>query len=123
MKKKILVCDDHPAILEVTDEILKNNGFEVVICASGETLIQDIENSQPDLAMIDLRMPQKPGDAITKEIRQHERLKNLPVIIFSANHKGETQSMDAGADAFLCKPFEIDELISTINQCIGKRSE
>lgn len=114
MSKKILICDDDKDIADVTSIILKESGFEVKSLYSCDTIFESIESFFPDLILMDLRIPKKGGEAITKELKANDKTKDIPVLIFSANHKAVKIAEDVGADGFIGKPFDIDILVSII---------
>ena len=115
---KIFICDDDEGILDVTRIILEEKGYTVVAISDCTTLIKRAEKEQPNIILLDLWMPHKSGDEITRELKQNKLTQHIPVIILSANKDTKTIAPDAGADGFLCKPFDIDELESTVAKYI-----
>ena len=113
-EKKILICDDDKDIADVTSIILEESGFKVKTLYSCETIFETIEIFTPDLILMDLRIPKKGGEAITRELKANDKTKNIPVLIFSANHKAVQIAENVGADGFIGKPFDIDVLVSII---------
>lgn len=112
--KTIMVCDDDQGILDVLQMLLETEDFNVKTEIDSSNLINQIRKQNPDLLLIDLWMPTFSGDQILKIIRQSEDIKNLPVIVLSASVDGSDIASDAGADAFIAKPFDMDELILKI---------
>lgn len=118
MSKKILVCDDDKDIADVTSIILKEDGFTVKTLSTCDTIFEDIEDFMPDLILMDLRIPKKGGEATTRELKANEKTKDIPVLIFSANHKAVKIAEEVGADGFIGKPFDIDVMINIIKHHI-----
>lgn len=114
--KKIIVVDDDPEILECFNIILSKEGYKVYLKNDGEGLLSEIKVINPDLILLDFRLPGKNGDEITKEIRQQNGLSSIPIIIVSANYKAEDKSLKAGANDFIAKPFDIDFLLEKIKE-------
>ncbi len=118
MKKKILICDDDKDIADVTSIILEESGFEVKTLYTCDAIFESIEIFTPDLILMDLRIPKKGGEATTRELKATEKTKDIPILIFSANHKALKIAEDIGADGFIGKPFDIDILVNIIKHHI-----
>lgn len=118
-RKKILVCDDDPGILEMLELILEETGHIIIPEQNSLNVKMIIEKESPDLLLIDLWMPVISGDQILVAVRSNPQTTALPVIIFSASKDGADIAKKSGATAFVAKPFDIDELFSTINSCLN----
>lgn len=116
--KKIMVCDDDQGILDVLQMLLETEDFTVCTEIESPNLIDKIRNQNPDLLLLDLWMPILSGDQILKTIRQTEEIKHLPVVVLSASVDGSDIASDAGADAFVAKPFDMDDLIMKIRRLL-----
>ncbi len=112
MKKDdyILICDDDEGIADVTKIILEEAGYLVTGCSNGDEVFIAIQKKLPKLIMIDLWMPGINGDEVTRQLKSDTKTKHIPIIIISANKDTLSISKAAGADDFLCKPFEINDL-------------
>ncbi|MBL6445618.1 response regulator [Fulvivirga sp. 29W222] len=119
MKKKVLLCDNDPDITEIVSLILAGKGFEVFICTTCEEVPEKIESHAPDLIIMDLWIPEMGGEQTTAMLKKSAKYQNIPVIILSANNEIEMISQRSGADGFITKPFEIRELVDTINDHIA----
>ena len=111
--KTILVADDDPAIIDAICFMLEDEGYEVC-CISDGNVAAKMAQKRPDLLLLDIWMSGKDGRDICKQLKQQDATKQIPIIIFSANRDCEEMARTAGADDFLCKPFEMDELLSKI---------
>jgi DNA-binding response OmpR family regulator len=118
MKKKILVVDDEPDILEFLQEILEDEGYTVTTTDKGEYAENLHNGGLPQLILLDMLLSGKDGREIARHLKKHDETKHIPVIMFSAHPSAEEAARLAGADDFLAKPFEIDELLAKITQYI-----
>ncbi|REC42771.1 response regulator [Chryseobacterium piscium] len=116
--KKIMICDDDDSILEVLQMLLEIDGYTVYLENNSTNLIKQISNINPDLLLMDLWMPVLSGDQLLKTIRTTSELKNLPVIILSASVDGKEIASSAGADMFIAKPFDMDDVSSGIEKLL-----
>jgi CheY-like chemotaxis protein len=112
----ILICDDQPEIVTVTELILRDK-YNTVPCHSGDVIFSLVHKVHPDLILIDYRLHGMDGGEIIKTLKSHDATKNIPVILFSAANNAESIAKRFGADACLKKPFDLPEmehLISTL---------
>ncbi len=108
--KKILVADDDSGIVDVMQIVLEDEGFDVITTMDGSNILKLCEQ-KPDLIFLDIWMSGINGNIICSQLKADDRLKHIPVIMFSANRNTKQISIDCGADDFLAKPFEITELL------------
>lgn len=113
--KKIMIADDDVGIVELLTLMLKHEGYEVCSTFNGATLL-DIDTAFPDLILLDICMPGVDGRDICKSLKQKELTKGIPIIMISASDDVERSVMDAGANDFLAKPFDIKELLKKIEK-------
>lgn len=116
MKKKIVVCDDDATILQVLELALKNEFRDVYLVSKSIELIASIEEIDPDIILLDIEMPWLSGGDILRELRSSEKHQNIPVIMMSASSRGKQIASERGADAFLAKPFELDDLLLLVDK-------
>jgi len=109
--KKILVADDDLGILDVMKMILEDQGFEVLTTSNGNNILTLCEQ-MPDLIFLDLWMSGADGNIICSQIKAQEHLRQIPIIIFSANKNTEQIAFDCGANGFLAKPFDLKDLLN-----------
>jgi DNA-binding response OmpR family regulator len=111
---KILVVDDEPDILEFLQELLELEGYSVATTKKGDYL-ETLHNGElPHLILLDVFLSGKDGRDIVKHLKSQQETRHIPVLMFSAHPSAEETALAAGADAFLAKPFEIDELLAKI---------
>ena len=112
MAKRILVVDDEPDILELTRFSLSQEGFQVETAASGDEAMASIRRSRPDLVVLDLMLPDRPGTEICRAIRATPDLSTIPVIMLTArsDEVDRVVGFELGADDYVTKPFSPREL-------------
>lgn len=121
MKKKILVIDDQEDLLELTRRLLQSNGYEAVTSSDGTNALNLIKKELPHLVLMDMIMPDKDGGEICQEIKSDAALHHIPVILTTGWMVDETEYSDKeliGADDYLMKPFEIDDLLAKIEHLL-----
>jgi len=115
-RKRLLVVDDEPDILEFLRVILEEEGYEVTTSDKGEYLEQLHNGGLPHLILVDVLLSGKDGREIVKYLKSQEETKHIPVIMLSAHPNAEPTARQAGAEDFLAKPFDIDVLLAKIAQ-------
>jgi DNA-binding response OmpR family regulator len=113
-QKKILVVDDEPDILEFLRELLIQEGYAVAVAERAEYIDTLCDNSLPDLILIDVLLSGKDGRDIVRRLKSQPETDHIPVIMFSAHPGAEATALAAGADDFVAKPFEMDEILEKI---------
>ncbi len=117
MATKILLVDDEVDLVEVTGTRLKSKGFEVICAYDGPEALSKAGEHMPDVILLDLFMPVMDGYEVCKELKKDVKLKQIPIIVFSASDCAKSCVEEArkfGASDFISKPFDSDELIDMI---------
>ena len=120
MDYKILICDDEKEILELIELYLGKEGYSVVKASDGQEAIEKVKNDTNfDLAIVDIMMPRVDGYKVIKEIR---KLYNIPIIMLSAKNQDSDKilGLDLGADDYITKPFNPLELVARVNAQIRR---
>ena len=117
--KKVFIFDDNIEILELCTEILEDLGLEVKTSPTTNSVEEQVSSYMPDLIFMDNWLPDMSGIEATKLLKANDRLKNIPVIYFSANSNISELANQAGADDFLAKPFDIDKFGETVKKYTG----
>lgn len=117
-KKKIIVADDNLEILYLLREMLEIAGYDVKTSVDGQN-IKDLTDNLPDLILLDIYMSGVDGRDICKQLKSQEATKHIPVIMISAFTNLEKIIPDTGADGFLSKPFEMDELLNKVGRYLS----
>jgi DNA-binding response OmpR family regulator len=116
MSKTVLVADDDPAILEVIKIILEEHGYKVITVSDGGLVRGEILSKKPSLVLLDIWMSGHDGRDITKLVKADKQTQKVPIVVISAHNETGKIAKEAGADNFLSKPFNIDELLSMVKQ-------
>lgn len=121
-RKKIVVIEDEPDIVEVVTYNLKREGFNVISVARGDEGLNVIRNQAPDLVILDLMLPGIDGLSICQQVKSDTMVRDIPIIIISA--KGEESDvvigLELGADDYLSKPFSPRELLARVKAVLRR---
>lgn len=109
-KKKVFIFDDNIELLELCSLILEGAGFEVKTTSTSDNAAQQVLDYSPDVIFMDNWLPSVSGIDATRAIKANEKIKHIPVIYFTANNNVNELASEAGADDFLAKPFDINDL-------------
>ncbi len=113
MATRVLVVDDEPQIRRAIRAGLSAHGFEVEQAETGESALDQISLSQPDVVILDLGLPDIPGIDVVREVRSWS---TVPIIILSVkdSERDKVRALDSGADDYVTKPFGMDELLARV---------
>lgn len=116
-KKKILIVDDDPEIIELLVDVLSRDGrFDVKAASSGYDAGMLTQQLHPDLILLDYMLPDVNGNIVCQTIRRNPEFENVKIIIISGVIREDEieQLLKSGAEDFMRKPFDITELITRI---------
>ena len=118
--KKILLIEDELDLVEVTKMRLEKSGYDVIAVSSGEAALDLLQNDSPDLILLDLLLPGIRGEEICKKLKCDNRLKTIPIILFTASASDiEKLTKEICADDYIMKPFEPEDLLGKVKKFIG----
>lgn len=117
-KKNILIADDDAAILDSLTLILEDSGYEVRATSDG-AIVRELDRELPDLLLLDIWLSGWNGSEICRALKQQQRTRHLPILLFSANKEIKAMAQEVGADDFITKPFDLDELLAKIEQYLS----
>ncbi|PZS02773.1 MAG: two-component system response regulator [Candidatus Chloroheliales bacterium] len=122
---KVLVAEDESDIRMLTSYCLRYGGFEVVEAADGLEAVTLAERERPDVILLDVRMPNMDGLTACKMIKANPQLANIPIAFISAlGQDAEIESgREAGAVAYILKPYEPDKLIALMREIIAEHGK
>ena len=121
--KKIIIFDDDEDILSICSFILEEQGWAVSAFADCNNIVEKVLAILPDVILMDNWIPDDGGIIATQKLKQNETLKNIPIIYFSANSDIESLANHAGAESYLAKPFDLEELERVINSVLEPTSK
>lgn len=123
MSRMILVADDEDDILELVQARLSKRGYDVLTAKNGQEALAILARRQPDLVLVDYRMPDVDGTEVCRHIKGDPRLRHIPVILLTASPGRFTPAalLDAQFDDRLAKPFDATQLLDTVERHLGGR--
>jgi DNA-binding response OmpR family regulator len=119
--KKIMIADDDPGIVDAVEMLLEFEGYEVTSTVDGTTVLE-MKDELPDLLLLDIWMSGEDGRDICKKFKESELTKDIPVIMISASRDVRESAIAAGANDFLAKPFEMNELLQKVERFTQKQN-
>jgi two-component system, OmpR family, response regulator MtrA len=122
MKGRVLVVDDDTALAEMLSIVLRNEGFDSVVCGDGDSAFAAFRDSKPDLVLLDLMLPGRDGIDVCRQIRNES---GVPIVMLTA--KSDTVDvvlgLESGADDYIVKPFKPKELVARIRARLRRTDE
>jgi DNA-binding response OmpR family regulator len=124
MNKKILIVDDEPYIrllLEQTLEDLEDEGVELLTADNGEEALDTIKTEKPELVFLDVMMPKMNGFDVCNAVKNELSIKDVYIIMLTAKGQefDKRKGLEVGADLYMTKPFDPDEVVNTSMQVLG----
>jgi CheY-like chemotaxis protein len=122
---KVLVAEDNPVNRELLRELLENRGYSVIEACNGQEVLDMIEQSQPDVLLLDIGMPVLDGFAVVRKIRENPSLARLPVLAVTAYAMRDDRDnvLNAGFDGYLSKPIDARDLANELERLLSKRED
>jgi DNA-binding response OmpR family regulator len=119
LRQRIMVVDDDREMLKLLNRTLELEGFDTIVVADGDSALNLLEQTEPDLVILDIMMPGRDGFQTLDQIREHS---NVPVIMLTARHEMEmlNRALLLGADDYVRKPFSTRALVARINAKIRR---
>ena len=121
MAKRILIADDEPNIVISLEFLLRREGYEVVVATNGAEALASVRQQRPDLAILDVMMPQRNGFEVCQELRGDPGLPDLRIIMLTAKGRETevTKGLALGADHYMTKPFSTHELVAQVKALLA----
>ncbi len=119
---QILIVEDEAALATLLEYNLEKEGFDVSLSEDGEDALLRIEESPPDLVILDWLLPKVSGIEVCRRIRARSETRNLPIIMVTARAEEDDRirGLDTGADDYLTKPFSTNELIARVRAVLRR---
>ena len=121
MGKKVLVVDDEHQIRDLLNEFLTGEEYEVILASNGQKAIELAERENPDVILLDIRMPGIDGIEICKRLKAEPETQFIPVIIITGYVDNRMVAIEAGADDFINKPIDLTELAVRVRSILRIR--
>lgn len=120
-KKKVLIVDDEPDIVESLKFALELEGIECIVAHAGEEALVKAKNAMPDLILLDVMLPQINGYKVSRLLKFDQAYKQIPIIMLTARaqEKDREVGIETGADEYVTKPFAMGELVELVKRYIG----
>lgn len=119
MSKHILVVDDDPGLQETLQATLESEGYAVTIAADGLDALEKLQSLTPAVIVLDLMMPRMDGYAFAHELEKRGLRPGTPIMVLTADSRARHKVQGVKPDAFLAKPFEINELLDEVARLAG----
>jgi DNA-binding response OmpR family regulator len=121
-QKKILVVDDEVDLVETIRFPLEMEGFTVLVSYNGEDALNQARKENPDLILLDLMLPKLDGYKVCRLLKFDERYKHIPILMLTAKtqEKDKILGKETGADEYITKPFDIDDLMKRVKGYLSK---
>ena len=110
MAAKILIVDDERQVRDLLSKFVTREGYEAIVAPNGEEAIALAEEKDPQLVLLDLKMPGIDGLEVSKRLRSKSKTRFIPIIMITALRDSKTEAITAGVDDFINKPFDLEEL-------------
>ena len=118
-RARVLVVDDVPVNVRLLEALLAPRGYEVIAATDGRTALELVQSAKPDLVLLDVVMPGTDGYEVCRTLRGRDETAVLPVIMLTASDGAEkTRAIEAGADDFIAKPFDRQELLTRVDSLL-----
>lgn len=117
-RKKIFICDDDKGISEMLEMIFEFIDADTIVETNSLNAYERLRRYKPDVLIVDLWMPVISGDLLIQKVRKDQDLSNIFILCISASRDGETIALDAGADMFLPKPFDMDDILRIVEDAL-----
>ncbi len=120
LTKRVVIFDDDEDILSICSYILEEQGWEVHTFTDCNNITEKVSSISPDVILMDNWIPDSGGIIATQTLKKDDELRNIPVVYFSANSDIQLLADHAGAETYLAKPFDLEELEKVINNVLVK---
>ncbi len=121
-KTRIHILEDDQEIRNVIEILLKEEGFELQLSSSFSELKKNIKDAMPDLFLLDVMLPDGNGTEICEDLKTDIFTKHIPIIVMSAQDNSKQKALEAFADDYISKPFDIEEVLTKIKALTTTKS-
>jgi CheY-like chemotaxis protein len=118
LERTALVIDDDVFIVSALAELLEDDGFDVQTATNGFSALRRAIESRPSVILLDLALPERSGQELLVDLRAEPTTRDVAIVVVTANADGLIDAERAEVDAVICKPFDLDELLTTIHHAV-----
>lgn len=121
-KNRIMIVEDEESLLKLESILLSAKGYSVTGVRDGESALEQIGATKPDLVVLDIMLPRLDGFEVWRRIKENPETSAIPVVMLTArkNSQDLARGLQAGADAYITKPFKSAQVIETIESLLNK---
>lgn len=123
MNKHILIIDDNKDLLTMLNAMLKTRGYIISVSETAENLIPTIKEIKPDIILMDMLLSGSDGRELCRQIKADAAISSIPLMMLSAYPQAVTDCLEAGADAFVEKPFDMKVLLEKLSAMHGNTNQ
>jgi DNA-binding response OmpR family regulator len=119
-QKRILIADDEEDVVTTLQFTLEKEGYQCLTAYDGKEALDKAKGENPDLIVLDIMMPKMNGYEVSRLLKFDERYKHIPIVMLTARTQAKDKEIgrDTGADVYITKPFEMDDLVSTVHNIL-----
>lgn len=120
---KLLLVDDDPNLILLVKDFLEFKGYQVVTAENGREALEMVDRELPDVIICDVMMPEMDGYTFVRHIRENSRTQHIDFVFLSAKGQSQdrVQGLKRGADVYMVKPFEPEELVAQVDSFIDRK--
>jgi chemosensory pili system protein ChpA (sensor histidine kinase/response regulator) len=117
----VMVVDDSLTVRRVTQRLLERNGYEVLLAKDGVDALRQLQDTRPDIMLVDIEMPRMDGFDLTRNIRSASSTRDIPIIMITSRtaEKHRSLAFEIGVNEYLGKPYQEEELLGHIKRLLG----
>jgi two-component system alkaline phosphatase synthesis response regulator PhoP len=119
-QKRILIADDEEDVVTTLQFTLEKEGYQCLTAYDGKEALDKAKRENPDLIILDIMMPKMNGYEVSRLLKFDARFKHIPIVMLTARTQAKDKEIgrDTGADVYITKPFEMDDLVSTVHNIL-----
>ena len=121
-KPRVLIVDDEPSIAKILRKQLEVAGFDVTVAVDGLEGLTKAREAHPDVIVLDVMLPKMNGHEVCRTLKQDADMKRIPILMLTAKAQRQDQeeALKHGAEAYLTKPFQLEELLANVRSLLAK---
>ena len=121
MAAKVLVADDEYTIRDLLRTILVDEGYQVLEASDGAEALELARTEKPDVILLDIKMPGINGIQVCRQLKHEQETRTIPVVMVTGLRHNRTEALEAGAEDFVCKPFDMEDILIRVRSVLHLR--